>query len=49
MTWKDYIDVLEIMMFAIVFMAMGAGIVELVGAERLARWLRLPYTGDEDR
>jgi len=46
-TWQDYYDVLEILMFAVVFMAIGAGIVELVGVDRLLRWLRLPPIGDD--
>ena len=47
MTVEDYIDVLEIFVFAMFFMSIGAGIVELVGVDRLLRWLRLPPIGDD--
>jgi hypothetical protein len=48
MTLADYLDVLSILTFAIVFMSIGAAILHAIGEERLARWLRLPYGQGED-
>lgn len=48
MTLKDYLDILSILTFAIVFMSIGAAILHLIGEERIAHWLRLPYFTGED-
>ena len=48
MTIRDYLDIVSILAFAVVFGCIGAAILHVVGEERVARWLRLPYGQGED-
>jgi NADH:ubiquinone oxidoreductase subunit 3 (subunit A) len=53
MTVKDYLDIVSILAFAVLFMCLGTFIMDIIGPNRIARWLRLPpydYTdkGDDE-
>lgn len=46
MTLAAFLEILTYLDFAFVFMILGAAVFQLIGAKRIARWLRLPPDDD---
>jgi NADH:ubiquinone oxidoreductase subunit 3 (subunit A) len=51
-TVEDYFQVVSIIAFAVLFMCLGAFVMDIIGENRIARWLGLPpydYTDKGDQ